>query len=419
MNIVIYWEQESWGGTDTHLCSLLSDWPNTEDQILLITNFGNKGFARIRDHLSKLKNVKCKEINSLFVMGEKRLLSGRLASLIRIFSRPFFFVVMTFRLKILLRQLGPFDVLMSNNGGYPAAWGCLSAIMAAKRAGIPARVLVVHHGATKDGIFQGWFEKLVDNFISQAVSSIVCVSYATRQTLIDNRWLADSEQLHMRVIYNGVRESVTTSLTVKNSRDQIRAKFGVLINDIAIVIVGRVEPYKGHEDVILGMSRMNTTDAPRTKLIIIGAGDHAEITRLMAIAHMAGVSGQVIFLGYVDEAIAEVIAHIDLLVVATRTFEGFGLTLAEAMQVGTPILATRVGGIPEFVDDKVGYLVQPGDPQAIGDALDDFALNPAEWIYRAKIAKEHIGKFSSKNMSLEYRKFFTERLAEKMGRTKL
>jgi starch synthase len=61
--------------------------------------------------------------------------------------------------------------------------------------------------------------------------------------------------------------------------------------------------------------------------------------------------------------------HVDVLVLPSRQ-EPFGTVLAEAMAVGTPVVATRVGGLPEVVDNGVtGALVEPGDPAALAAAV--------------------------------------------------
>jgi glycosyltransferase involved in cell wall biosynthesis len=63
--------------------------------------------------------------------------------------------------------------------------------------------------------------------------------------------------------------------------------------------------------------------------------------------------------------------HLDVLVLPSRQ-EPFGTVLSEAMAVGTPVVATRVGGLPEVVEDGItGRLVNPGDPDALAAAIVD------------------------------------------------
>ena len=208
MKIAIYWEQISWGGTDTHLLSLLSDWPDKNDEFVIIYNKGNKGFARIYPKLRQLSNVVFVETASYFqhpLLGNKT--ANKIVCLIGYIFRPLLFLLMVYRLRSVISKAGLFDVLISNNGGYPAAWGCLCAIVAAAKIGIPVRVLIVHHAATRFGVFMGWFEQVVDRAVSKVASAIICVSHATRETIIERRCLADNEQLFIKVIHNGIRSA--------------------------------------------------------------------------------------------------------------------------------------------------------------------------------------------------------------------
>jgi glycosyltransferase involved in cell wall biosynthesis len=81
-----------------------------------------------------------------------------------------------------------------------------------------------------------------------------------------------------------------------------------------------------------------------------------------------GVAEMVTFLGFRRDA-ADLIAAADVLILASEA-EAFGLVLTEALSLGTPIVATRVGGIPEIVDDGRDWLlVPPSDPDALAAAV--------------------------------------------------
>jgi glycosyltransferase involved in cell wall biosynthesis len=74
--------------------------------------------------------------------------------------------------------------------------------------------------------------------------------------------------------------------------------------------------------------------------------------------------------GWIDDA-AGLMRRLDVLVAPSHD-EPFGTVLAEAMAVGTPVVATRVGGLAEVVDDGVtGRLVEPGDPAALAAAVQE------------------------------------------------
>ncbi len=89
--------------------------------------------------------------------------------------------------------------------------------------------------------------------------------------------------------------------------------------------------------------------------------------------------------GWVDNA-PGLMRHLDVLVLPSHQ-EPFGTVLSEAMAVGTPVVATRVGGLPEVVDDGVtGRLVEPGDPAAIAAGVLDVLEHRDEMGARARSA---------------------------------
>ncbi len=411
MRILIYWEQESWGGVDTHLLELLSTWPVPDDEIVLMVNKGNRGFARLRESFAKLPYVRCVEVVSWSHnelnrrCRESRLL--RHAPKLLHFLQPLTYWLSVRRLQRQFAREGDFDLLLADNGGYPAAWGTICALEAGARAGIGARLMLVHHAAVSAAPFMGWFEQLVDRRVTRLATAVVCVSQATRQALLDRRWF-DDEALRIRVIYNGI------TLDPKPSADpvlDIRAAAGAGPDDRLIGIAGRVSAYKGQEDLIFALARMTPADRQRVRLVVIGSGDPpGELERLQRAASSLGVGKQVHFLGYVPGRAVDIIAQLDLLVVATRSFEGFGLTLIEAMSVGVPVLATRVGAIPEFVHPDVGVLVSPGNPLELAAALTDFVGDPAPWQQRATLAQQRLLQ-NKVDMASEYRQLFLECLA--------
>lgn len=411
MRILIYWEQESWGGVDTHLLELLSTWPVVDDQFVLMVNKGNRGFARLRERFELLPYVRCVEVVSYShnELNRRCRESGvfRHVSKLLHFLQPLTYWLSVRQLQRAFMQEGHFDLLLANNGGYPAAWGVICALESGARAGIGARLMLVHHAAVRAAPFMGWFEQLVDRRVSRLATAMICVSKATRQALLDRRWL-DEESLRMRVIYNGITiDSKPSAEPTYNIRRTIGAKPG----DRLVGIAGRVSTYKGQEDLIFALARMTLTDRQTLQLVVIGSGDPPdELERLQRLATGLGVEKHVHFLGYVPGRAVDVIAQLDLLVVATRSFEGFGLTLIEAMCVGVPIVATTVGAIPEFVHSDIGVLVSPGAPSELAAALTDFVVNPHPWHQRAALAQQRL-LLNKVDMAEEYRRLFMECLA--------
>ncbi len=149
--------------------------------------------------------------------------------------------------------------------------------------------------------------------------------------------------------------------------------------------VGTFRPEKG-VDIFLDMARHLRAARPDVRFLAVGgdslAAPPGELERMQRYAAALGVTEVVRFLGLRTD-IAEIMRTLDVLVVPSRV-EGFGRVIVEANAVGTPVVATRVGGIPEILDEgETGWLVPPESPIALADAVAR-VLSDAAW--RARVA---------------------------------
>ncbi len=134
-----------------------------------------------------------------------------------------------------------------------------------------------------------------------------------------------------------------------------------------IGFVGRLEPRKGVHDLLAAVGPVRAA-IPGARFVLVGDDPYAsapEYTdRVLAEAARLGVHQW----GWREDA-PSLMRHMDVLVLPSRS-EPFGTVLAEAMAVGTPVVATAVDGLVEVVDDGVsGRLVPPGDPPALAGAV--------------------------------------------------
>jgi glycosyltransferase involved in cell wall biosynthesis len=131
-----------------------------------------------------------------------------------------------------------------------------------------------------------------------------------------------------------------------------------------IGFVGRIEPRKGVLDLIAAAPAIRA-GAPGARIVIVGDDPWGAFPEYLA---QVRASDDAVHVPWHDNA-AGLMRHFDVLVAPSHQ-EPFGTVLSEAMAVGTPVVATRVGGLAEVVDDGVtGLLVDPRDPLALAAAV--------------------------------------------------
>jgi glycosyltransferase involved in cell wall biosynthesis len=137
-------------------------------------------------------------------------------------------------------------------------------------------------------------------------------------------------------------------------------------------LVGRLVPEKG-VDVFLRAAALVSGVVPQAAFLVVGDGPLRP--DLEHRAAMLGLAGTVTFTGYRSDA-TRLLAGLDVLVVPSRS-DGSPLVVCEAMAAGVPVVASRVGGLPDLVEDGgSGLLVRPGEAEDLARALVSLLLDP-------------------------------------------
>ena len=160
-----------------------------------------------------------------------------------------------------------------------------------------------------------------------------------------------------------------------------------------IMTIARLEKVKGVEYLIGALAKPGFCEKPGFSLLIIGDG--AERKNLENLAKNLGLEEKVKFLGQIpNEKIPGYLTVADCFVLPSVK-EGFGIAVLEAMAAGVPVVASRVGGILDIIEDgKTGSLVEPGNPQEIAKAIYD--------VYSGrKFAKSDLEKYDWQNIALK------------------
>jgi lipopolysaccharide heptosyltransferase II len=136
-------------------------------------------------------------------------------------------------------------------------------------------------------------------------------------------------------------------------------------------IIGRITPIKGHLHFIKAMAKVARVN-PDLKIWIVGdatPSKEAYKEELQVLTKRLGLEHCTEFLG-IQRDIPEILSHLDVLVLATVTHEAFGRVIIEAQASGVPVVATRVGGVVDIIEDeKTGLLVPPQDPTGMAEAV--------------------------------------------------
>lgn len=164
-----------------------------------------------------------------------------------------------------------------------------------------------------------------------------------------------------------------------------------------LLFVGGLEPRKGLDYLVRAMP-MIAGLVPDVKLIVVaksGFRGTDQVSTFQSLARELGVSNRILFRESVDQqTLLSFYSECDVVVLPSRN-EGWGLSLMEAMACGKPVVATRVGGIPELVRDGVdGLLVEPGDLDQLASAVVRLLTNPEVRRKMALAGRERVKEYS-------------------------
>ena len=164
--------------------------------------------------------------------------------------------------------------------------------------------------------------------------------------------------------------------------------------------VGRLDRQKGFDVLLRALA-----DVPRARLVLVGDGD--ERAPLERLAAELGLSERVRFEGWREDP-RRYLTTFDVFALPSR-FEGFPLAIIEAMLARLPVVATRVGSVPEAVaDGETGLLVPSDDPPALATALRSLLGDPARRAALGAKGREHALAFNPAAMARAYERVYDE-----------
>ncbi|MDQ2777761.1 MAG: glycosyltransferase family 4 protein [Acidobacteriota bacterium] len=238
--------------------------------------------------------------------------------------------------------------------------------------------IAFHHGYTATDLKVKLYNQL-DRWSLRAADRVVTVCGPFRQQLI----AAQIPQARIRVVHNSA--AISDSIPVE-AANQIRRNLGLGQNTNVLIAIGRLSFEKGHADLIGALDQLRRSRPNLAwKLLMVGSGP--EQANLETAVRQFGLEAQVIFTGQQSDVLP-FLQISDLMVLPSHS-EGSPHVVFEAMSAGVPILATRVGGIPEILTDgQTAVLVPPKNPEAMASGIARLLESPETALSLASRARE-------------------------------
>jgi glycosyltransferase involved in cell wall biosynthesis len=228
-------------------------------------------------------------------------------------------------------------------------------VLCIRRLPVPVIVTCHHTYLQQVGHIRAQFWKVIflpfEKRTYQLASRIVVVSEATKRALVDKYHIAEDKII---VIHNAVETVRFHPLATEKSHHEL-------------LYIGRIDKRKGIDFLIRSMALVRE-QIPDARLLVGGKGGY--MAKMKSLVGRMNLERNVTFLGFVpDEQLNELYNRAQCVVVPS-IFEGFGITVIEALAAGTRVVGTDVDGIREIMKSgEYGRLVPYGDIQALAEAI--------------------------------------------------
>ena len=324
-----------------YITSVGLHWGSEKSLLLLVKHINRKKFSPFVLTVSGSLQRELKENSIPYSIYNSQTLTKK--EIIKFFH-------LVFRLAGFIKK-EKFDLIHSND-----IHSAQYSVLAARLAGVPS---ILHIRNTELASWLGWKNSLIFKIAIKTIA----ISREVKESLLEIGVAADKIQ----IIHNAVDlDEFNPDILGKPYRDEI----GVADGELLIGVVGRIAPHKGQGIFIRAIPDI-LNSFPNAKFTIIGEGSTQSgdfIIHLQQMIAELKLEAKVCFSGF-KANVAQIMKALDVLVVPSLN-EAFGRVVIEAMAVKTPVVASRVGGIPDIVENGVnGILVPLKAPNAISEAV--------------------------------------------------
>ncbi len=283
--------------------------------------------------------------------------------------------------------------------------------MAGRWANVLAKVPVVLTTAYSTYHERKPHQRVMEWLWSHSTDRIIAAAETIRDFTARQSWIPLKKFI---VIYDGARDAWQEAQANGWTRGSARADLGLDERTRVIGCVARLDPVKGH-DVLINAAALVLKHLPDAVLVLVGDGPRR--AGLEAQVRTLGIERSVRFLG-ARQDVSRVLPAFDVFCLASSLREGCPLAVLEAMSARLPVVASRIGGIPEEVEEgKTGLLAPPGDAEALASALRRLLENPGEATEMGRQGRERYERlFSPKALIGQLDNLYQELLQAKRPR---
>ena len=280
-----------------------------------------------------------------------------------------------------------------------------NAMLAGRLAGVAAGVGALVVGSHSTGLFgkRGSLRR-VDRWLMEFTDCVVALSRTHARYLQEHEGVSPGK---LRVIENGIDVSAFAS-----ARDaRVRAELGIGPGEAVVSMVAALRPEKAHEVLLEAAATVGGAGRP-VHFLLAGEGPRRE--PLEGLCARLGVGDRVHFLGSRRDVPALLAASTVLVLPSHPVVETLPLAVLEAMAAGVPVVASRVGSIPEVIrSGENGLLVPPGDAPALAGAIERLVEDDALARRLAAAARRTVEeRYSAQRMADGYAALFQELAGE-------
>ncbi|RJO64261.1 MAG: glycosyltransferase family 1 protein [Candidatus Omnitrophota bacterium] len=280
--------------------------------------------------------------------------------------------------------------------------------LAAFFSGVP---VIIHtpHGHN----FYGYFGRaltacivFIERLLSLCTTKFIALTELERSDYVKFKIAQGSK---IALVYQGLE--LDCYIPTRERTLKLKEELGIGEDKKIIGMVGRLEFVKGPCYFVKAASRVLEKIDDRTVFIMVGEGSLRN--ELKAQVERLGIRSSFIFTGWREDNL-ELISILDMLVLPSLN-EAVGMVLIEAQALGVPVIATRVGGVPEVLKEGItGLLVEPAKADELASAIMELLEDEARRLTMGQAGKEWVaGRFKASNMVEAISQLYKNEFAEK------